>query len=204
MRLITAASYDDLTRHMLEWLSKFNSTEVRALFGEDASRAKLLSYIDTHRDSMLLVFYGHGVPAAFLTAAHLGSEPVEQDKAYFCKATDFKDSSNVHILAYCCSAAANFGKEIRKAGGDSKFIGYRYEIPFSTAPLEVDAFERPLDGTVNELLGNGEIDDDVGDRLVRDYRKEHASWLSGEYSTEDRAMMVCMFLEEHMRALDTL
>jgi hypothetical protein len=202
MTIILAASFDELTGQMLSWLSKFNSDGINPLLGESASRSNLLAAINEDREIVTLVFYGHGVSFAFLTASHLGSEHFDGNKSCLCRAEDFESVGSVHIFAYCCLSSLDFGDQIRRAGRGNRFIGYRREIPFSVAPVEADAFERPLVETIRHITEIGEIDDDAISRLMSGYQEEHGRWFWGEYSNEDRAMMICMLLEDHMASLD--
>lgn len=202
MRIYVAAGFDELTTLMLGWLAKLVSGESKRLFGEDASRAEFLSNIENMpSDNLLVVFYGHGTSSALLTAAHLGSVPVDQDKSHLCVAKDLEELGRVEVFAYCCSSSLDLGNSIREKNY-GRFVGYRGELLFSTAPFEANAFERPLIDVVTKLGESGGVYDEAVEDLLQGYEMEHERWLAGEYSREDRSMMICMFLEEHMRLLD--
>lgn len=205
MRVMVAAGYDDLTREMQKWLSDtYSKLEgIEPLFGESASRSRLLSIIRESEDGLVLIFFGHGDPVALLTAAHLGAEPFCKRGSRLCTADDLVETLSVQVFAYCCSSSADLGERVRRAGADNRFLGYRGEIPFSTALAEVDAFKRPVMGVVSSILEAGEIDPrEVIADLLDGYRREHERWLRGDLSEEDRSMLICMCLEEHVRLLD--
>ena len=202
MNIHIAPGFDKLTNLMMEWLTNLTDSDSHGLFGANASRKELILKIEANADNhLLVVFYGHGAPSALLTETLLGSIPVEPDKAYLCDANDFNKSKRTEIFAYCCWSSLEMGTEIRN-NRHGRYVGYRGELPFLAAPVVADAFEQPVREVVLRISREGGIYDDIINDLLSGYKAEHKKWLDGEHSEHDRSLMVCMFLEEHVRLLD--
>lgn len=206
MTLLIAPSYDELTEIMSSWLRDTGSEagEANALFGEDASRASLITRLRSSSGEVVIVFYGHGESLGMLTAPHLGTEPVDKNHCFLCKAGDFSEIKSIKILAYCCSCSSDFGRVIKSASPSNSFIGYKGELPIETSSQErQQAFSRPLRYAVESIISKNNISSSAIKQLVMNgYREEYRKWSSGEHSGDDLAMWMCICLEEHVDLLD--
>jgi hypothetical protein len=204
--IFVAPKYDDLTLVMASWLESIaqeTGANCIRLFGDQADRKDLRQTLKSIRNTkFLLIFFGHGEPAALLTgtpeASGLDTTPYHKK---LLVENDIDGEHRLELIAYCCSAAKDLGFKIRNKGNGNRFLGYNDLIPFELHPQYRDAFREPMSTLVRTVIEGGSVDLETRDHLESAYETELHEWLYGKSSQKDKAMLVCMFLEEHINNL---
>lgn len=192
-----APAYDRLTACTSRWLSEALVTiHCTKLIGRSASRLSLMSVL-APSEPTLLIFFGHGDSSGFLTSSDLGTRSAlyEGRHSQLCLPSDLSHINSAAVFGYACSSGAFAGPHF---GGAC--LGFSGPLPFELSQEE--AFSRPIQLAVLQVLSSGRLDSASKAVLLEAYRREHELWSARlSDSAYPRARTVCMCLEEHARML---
>ncbi len=198
----------DLAKTLSNWLREISDVageNAVLCFDEDANTQNLIGNIESRKnDSILVIFYGIGIPRAFLTALHLGYREwiKEKNLSLLCEAKHFNACEKVRIIGFCCSSAKVFGETIRKTRNENKFLGYNSKIGFVLETEEREkAFKSPIEKIVQRAINNNDIELAASAILKKLYIDEQKKWARNIYN-DNKALLVSMLLGMHADALD--
>jgi hypothetical protein len=208
--------YDPLTRRMRRWLEEMERAvrvdgAIRSLYNGSASAERVRKEIGGGRNGgLLLIFYGHGEPEAFLTEQSLGFEPYVNDgtrkHARLCTASDFPDDAPNDLVGFCCHSALGLGLALRQRNAGHRFLGFRDELPFpSDLPAACEsAFTEPMRRALAPVIQSGRLDPDAPRRLYDAYYEQQRVWSHDPPSgvSRGKAMLVSMCIEELLDILE--
>jgi hypothetical protein len=180
-------------------------TSTIGLYGEHATQAELQRVITAHGDSELLfVFYGHGVDDGFCTASLPGGRVLfdVSEHGWLCGVSEFMSASRLAVAAFCCRAATDMGRTLRRRVPPARFLGFTDYIDFVLEPAAQAAFARPMARIVSESVALGELTRDAWRRLDEEYSAVSEEWMSGSMAGSDRSLLVAMFLDQHRELID--
>jgi|GEM_PF-4439938 len=209
--ILVAPRYDQLTTAMEIWMRELekelhaSGANVIPIYGNRATGAELGQVLtEIGNSEVLLVFYGHGVDEAFCTVRSPGSPVVVDgvEHGRLCGFEEFDKTARLAIAAFCCHAAKDLGRALRRRATPARFLGFTDYLDFVFEPSAQVAFARPMARIVSETVALGELTRDAWRRLHEEYTAVSAEWTSGSMAGSDRSLLVAMFLDEHRDFID--